>query len=134
VSALTLPQLLATNPEAFTAAAEGWQRLADGIDCAAEDFINGTRELPDAWPQGPAAQAAHHTTAELRAELNAAYNPARRIFEALRRDAAATHDLRAQAQDLVDHAERSGYQRMILRSILLTADLGDQLKRRDLDK
>jgi hypothetical protein len=110
VSALTLSQLLATNPEVFTAAAEGWERLADGIDRAAEDFINGTRDLADAWPLGPASQAAHNTTAELRAELNAAYNPARRIFEALRHHAAAAHDLRAQAEDLVEHAERSGYQ------------------------
>jgi hypothetical protein len=109
VSALSLPQLLATNPTAFSAAAEGWERLADSLDRAAEDFINGTRELPDGWPEGPASQAAHTKTGDLRAELNAAYNPARRIFKALRHHAAAVHDLRGQVQDLVDHAYRSGY-------------------------
>jgi hypothetical protein len=109
VSALTLAQLLAADPAAFDIAARAWEGLADGLDQATEDFIGATRDLGDAWPEGPASAAAHISTADLRAELNAAYNPARRIFEALRHHAGAVTELRDHAQNLISHAERTGY-------------------------
>jgi hypothetical protein len=109
VSALTLAQLLAANPAVFETAARAWEGLADGLDRATEDFIGATRDLGDAWPEGPASQAAHARTADLRAELNAAYNPARRIFEAVRHHAGAVAELRDHAQSLISNAEHGGY-------------------------
>ena len=52
MSALTLAQLLAADPQSFHGAAQSWLALADDLDDAAEDVIRGTRDLENAWPAG----------------------------------------------------------------------------------
>lgn len=108
MSALTLADLLAADPAPFAAAAHAWEALAEDLDNAAEQLIRGTRTLPEAWPDGPAAEAAQAQAARLRAEVSNAYNPARRIFQALRHHADAIGGLRGQAQGLVAEARGAG--------------------------
>ncbi len=108
MSGVTLVQLLTADPGDFRRAASEWQGLAEDIDNAAEEFIRGTRDLEDAWPSGPASQAAHTTVAALRTRISNAYNPARRIYQALRHHADAVDDLQERARDLIKAAEAIG--------------------------
>jgi uncharacterized protein YukE len=109
MSAVTLPQLLGADPEAFRRCARGWQALAEDLDNAAEEFLRGTRDLAEVWPCGPAADAAQEKVTQLKAEVCNAYQPARRIYEALRHHGDAVEDLRDQARGLIDAAQRSGF-------------------------
>jgi uncharacterized protein YukE len=110
VSAITLADLLAVDPETFRRSAMEWQGLAEDIDNAAEQLIRDTRALEDAWPQGSASQAAYDKVARLRAEVSNAYPPARRIYQALLHHADAVADLRQLAQELMDAVGRAGFQ------------------------
>ena len=101
VTGLTLQMLLAADAGAFTAAAQAWQAMAEDLDNAAEDLIRGTRDLEDAWPSGPASQAAHEKAARLRAEVSNTYNPCRRIYQALQEHADTLPGLQQIARD--DH-------------------------------
>lgn len=110
MSAITLGDLLTVDPEAFRRSAMEWQGLAEDVDNAAEQLIRDTRELEDAWPQGPASEAAYDKVARLRAEVSNAYPPARRIYQALLHHADAVADLRQMAQQLTDEVGRAGFQ------------------------
>lgn len=109
MSGVTLADLLSVDPEVFRRSAAQWQGLAEDIDNAAEQLIRDTRELEDAWPQGPASQAAYEKVARLRAEVSNAYPPARRICQALSHHADGVDDLRQLARELVDAAGRAGF-------------------------
>ena len=109
MSTLTLAQLLAADPGSFDAAAQAWHALSDNLDRAGEDLIRGTRDLPNAWPEGTASQGAHTATEAARGELSDAYNPARRIHQALDHHAATLASLRSRAQGQVDAARQGGF-------------------------
>lgn len=108
MSGLTLARLLAASPASIQDAATAWQQLAGRIDDTAEQLIRGTRELEDAWPQGPASQAAHDRTARLRAEVSNTYNPARRIYLALREHADTLPGLQQAARSIMAEARGAG--------------------------
>jgi pimeloyl-ACP methyl ester carboxylesterase len=108
MSGLTLAALLAADAGGYGAAAAAWQQLATRVDDAAEQLIRGTRELEDAWPLGPASQAAHDKTARLRAEVSNTYNPARRVGQALREHADALPGLQQNARSIIDEAAAAG--------------------------
>lgn len=109
MSGVTLPQLLAANPGGFRQAADGWRALAEDVDNAAEEFIRSTRDIAYAWPSGPASTAAQEKIARLKAQVCNAYNPARRIYEALRHHGDAVEDLQEQARNLIDAVQRAGF-------------------------
>ncbi|MEV1286338.1 alpha/beta hydrolase [Micromonospora sp. NPDC049679] len=108
MSVVSLRQLLDADAAPVAAAAVAWQAMAEELDNAAEQLIRGTRDLEDAWPEGPASQSAHAKTAQLRAEVSNAYNPCRRIFQALRGHADALASLQETARSIVDDARRTG--------------------------
>ncbi|HYN95507.1 MAG TPA: alpha/beta hydrolase [Pilimelia sp.] len=108
MSELTLGQLCQSTPGPFASAAQAWKGLAEELDNAAEQFIRGTRDLDDAWPEGPATRAAHERVATMRAEVSNAYNPARRIYQALERHAGGMAELRGQAEAVIAAARAAG--------------------------
>ncbi|MGI5237804.1 hypothetical protein [Dactylosporangium sp. CA-139066] len=69
-------ELLAGDPAPFSAVARAWKQLAGELDGAAEDVIRGTRDLPEAWPEGEAAEAAARRTGEVRVEVSNTCLPA----------------------------------------------------------
>ncbi|MBG0564629.1 alpha/beta hydrolase [Actinoplanes aureus] len=109
MSALTLHQLLNADPGPWHAAASAWQRLADRIDDAAEQFIGSTRDLAYAWPSGAGARAADEKATRMRAEVSNTYNPARRIYDALDRHAYGVGELRQTAEQMVTSARQAGF-------------------------
>jgi hypothetical protein len=109
VSALSLRQLLSADPAPFHTAAAAWEGLAEDLDNAVEELIRDTRTLEYAWPSGPASASAHAKAIAVRVEASNAYQPARRIFQALSHHAEALINLRGQAQELVMAAQRVGY-------------------------
>ncbi|WP_433794997.1 alpha/beta hydrolase [Actinoplanes sp. CA-252034] len=109
MSALTLRQLLATDVTPWHTAAETWQKLAQGLDDAAERLIRGTRDLAHVWPSGAGATAGHERAARLRTELSNVYNPARRIFDAMDQHAYGMSTLRRQAEEILAAARQSGF-------------------------
>lgn len=108
MSGLTLAALLRFDPTPCTDAARAWLMLGGEIDDAAERLFRAGRDLEDAWPQGPASQAAHTSAGRMAAEVSNAFQPARRIGLALEDLASALTDLRIAAQALVDDAARDG--------------------------
>ncbi|HEU5106949.1 MAG TPA: hypothetical protein VFT95_00085, partial [Micromonosporaceae bacterium] len=108
MSGLTLAALLAADAGGYGAAAAAWQQLAARVDDAAEQLIRGTRELEDAWPLGPASQAAHDRTARTRSEVSNGYNPARRIGQALREHADTLPGLQQNVRSIIDEAAAAG--------------------------
>lgn len=108
MSGLTLATLLAADAGAVGEAAAAWRKLAEDVDNAAEELIRGTRALEDAWPLGPASQAAHDKTRRLRAELSNTYPPARRIADALRVHADTLPGLQQQARSIMAEARAAG--------------------------
>lgn len=108
MSTLSLADLVTADPAPFSTAAEAWQGLAGDIDKAADKIIEGARDLRNAWERGDAAEACATRTGELKAEVNAAYNPAERISDALSHHAYALVDLREQAKSLIADAAKVG--------------------------
>jgi Alpha/beta hydrolase len=124
MSAITLADLLGSDPTTFANAAASWKGLADDLDKAAGDLNHGTQDLIYAWPSGPASAAAGAKVDSLRAEVNAAYNPANRIAQALDDHARAMTDLRNQAQQVIDGARAQGYGVDVVAQVV-TAPLAD---------
>ena len=56
---LTLHVLLDTDAGNIAAASDAWNAMAGALDDACEDLIRSSRDIEYAWPEGPAAQAAH---------------------------------------------------------------------------
>lgn len=108
MSTLSLADLVTADPTPFSTAAEAWQGLAGDIDKAVDKLIEGARDLPYAWERGDAAEACATRTGEVKAEVNAAYNPAERISDALSHHAYALVDLREQAKSLIADAQKVG--------------------------
>jgi Alpha/beta hydrolase len=109
VSTVTLAQLLSASSGSFDAAAQAWRALSDDLDRAGEDLVRGTQDLEHAWPRGAASQSAYTATAAARGQLSDAYNPARRIYQALDRHASTLASLRARAESHIDGARRGGF-------------------------
>ncbi|MFB9338524.1 alpha/beta hydrolase [Actinoplanes octamycinicus] len=106
---MTLADLLVLDVAPWHTAADQWQRLARGVDDAAEQLIRGTRDLPHAWPEGAGSAAAAERAAALRAEVSNTCNPAKRIFDAMDQHAYGMSALRQQAEGIVAEARRAGY-------------------------
>lgn len=110
MSGLTLRDVLDFRPDPWHESAQVWGRLAQGIDDAAEQLIRGSRDLVHVWPDGRASAAAVGKGETLRAEVSNAYNPARRVADALEQHAYAMVGLRRQAEEIVAAARVAGYQ------------------------
>jgi hypothetical protein len=108
MSELTLQNLLTFDVAPWAAAAFAWQGLAQGLDDAAEVFIRGTKQLPDAWPEGTDSEAAQYRASALSAELSNAYRPARQISAAVQQLADGMAQLRETAQTIVAEARAAG--------------------------
>ncbi len=107
---LTLQVLFDTNGDAIAAKAQGWLAMAEALDNATEDLIRGSRDLENVWPLGPAAEAAHRRSAELRAEASNAYQPCQRIGRALREHADTVRHLQSMLRDITAEATAAGFQ------------------------
>jgi Alpha/beta hydrolase len=106
---LTLKLLWDTSPEAIATKSAAWTDMAEDIDNAAEEVIRGSRDIEDVWPSGPAAEAAWKRAAELRAEVSNAYNPCRRIGQALREHADTVRALQEQLRGITASAAEAGF-------------------------
>ncbi|MEU8238739.1 alpha/beta hydrolase [Actinoplanes missouriensis] len=106
---MTLQDLLTLDAGPWHAAADRWQQLARRIDDAAEQLIRGTRDLVHAWPDGDGSAAAAESAGTLRATVSNAYNPAKRVFEAMDQHAYGMDALRRQAEGIVASARQAGY-------------------------
>ena len=107
MSTLTLAQLLAADPGSFDAAAQAWHALSDNLDRAGEDLIRGTRDLPNAWPEGTASQGAHTAILEKR-------ESARKL-----REQRAGYERAAQvARALANHLRANNFERWLLEEAL----------------
>ncbi|WP_199509617.1 alpha/beta hydrolase [Nucisporomicrobium flavum] len=106
---LTLKVLWDTSPEAIATRAAAWTDMAKDIDDAAEEVIRGSRDVEDVWPSGAAAEAAWKRAAELRAEVSNAYNPCKRIGQALREHADTVRSLQEQLRDITTSASKAGF-------------------------
>ncbi|MEU4215132.1 alpha/beta hydrolase [Actinoplanes sp. NPDC026623] len=107
--AFTLQTLLGADPGRVHAAAEAWLAMAGDLDDACEDLIRGSRDLPDAWPLGPAAEAAQRANRDLLAEAGNAEPPARRIGQALRTHADTVRSLQDLARQIAAEATGRGF-------------------------
>lgn len=106
---MTLRDLLEFHADPWHASAQVWHRLAQGIDDTAEQVIRSTRDVGDAWPGGAGSAAAVRRATALRAEVSNAYNPAKRIADAMENHAYAMSGLRRQAEEIVSSARQAGY-------------------------
>lgn len=106
---MTLRDLLEFHADPWHTSAQVWHRLAQGIDDTAEQVIRSTRDVGDAWPGGAGSAAAVRRATTLRAEVSNAYNPAKRIAEAMEHHAYAMSGLRRQAEEIVASARQAGY-------------------------
>lgn len=106
---MTLRDLLEFHADPWHASAQVWHRLAQGIDDAAEQVIRSTRDVGEAWPAGAGSVAAVRRATALRAEVSNAYNPAKRIADAMEHHAYAMSGLRRQAEEIVASARQAGY-------------------------
>ena len=110
MSRLTLSDVLTTSPAPFDQTADGWAALAEDLDNAAEQYIRATRAVEYGWPSGPASQAALDRFATVRAQVSNAYQPARRISQALHDHAEAMRAYSGQAREIVAAARSAGFQ------------------------
>ncbi|MDI6097235.1 hypothetical protein QLQ12_01250 [Actinoplanes sp. NEAU-A12] len=106
---MTLQTLLSFDVTSWHAAADRWQRLAQGIDDATDQMIRGTRDLSYAWPDGAGSAAAAQEATAQRAAVSNTYYPAKRIREAMDQHAYAMSALRQQAESIVAAARQAGY-------------------------
>jgi hypothetical protein len=109
VSDMSLQDLLAFDAGPWHTTSSVWQRLAQGVDDAAEQLIRGTRDLAEAWPQGSGSEAAAQRGDVLRASVSNTYNPAKRIADAMDHHAYTMKALRQQAEQIVASARQAGY-------------------------
>jgi hypothetical protein len=109
MAGLTLQHLYDAGAERVAASAQAWLGLAEDLDNTTENLIRGSRELEDVWPAGAAAQAAHRRVAELRAEAGHAYQPCRRIGEALREHADTLRSLQQLLREITAEAAGRGF-------------------------
>jgi hypothetical protein len=71
---MSLQDLLAVEAGPGHTTSSVWQRLAQGVDDAAEQLIRGNRDLAEAWPQGSGPEAAAQRGDVLRASVSNTYN------------------------------------------------------------
>src|SRR4051794_22630171 len=98
-----------TDPHAFTLAADRWIALADDLDGTAEDLIQGTQNLPWAWPSGDAAAAAQAKARDTRNEASNAAPPCHAIGRALHQHADTLRSLQGMVHNIMDEAAGRGY-------------------------
>jgi hypothetical protein len=109
MTALTVRVLFDANVDAMSAQAHAWLTMAQALDSATDDLIRASRDLEHVWPLGTAAEAAHTKNAQLRAEASNAYQPCRRIGNALSEHADTVRHLQAMLQDIAVEAAKVGY-------------------------
>lgn len=108
MSTLTLADLLAFNPAPYRGVIRAWEVLAEQLDQTAGDLLRAGRTLHQHWPAGEASRAAHHRNGDLVRAVSDAYNPVRRILDALDTFTAGMVALRDRADDLIERVGRSG--------------------------
>ncbi|WP_412540057.1 alpha/beta hydrolase [Longispora sp. K20-0274] len=109
MSDLTLPQLLALDPEALHTLPSGWGAVAGVLSEGATDYGHVARQVPQAWSDGPAASAANGKLLLLGEDLQAAHTAARVLSMALEDYAHGMTSLRRRALEVIYDAEDSGY-------------------------
>ncbi|GIF21666.1 hypothetical protein BJ973_004890 [Actinoplanes tereljensis] len=109
MSVVTLRMLFDVDTAAIGRRADGWLRMANGIDDACEQLIRVSRDLEHVWPDGPAAEAAAARSHALRSEASNAYPPCRRIGDALRLHADTLRGLQGRLQGLAAEASGRGF-------------------------
>lgn len=109
MAGLTLQALYDAGADRVEAGSQAWLGLAEDLDNATESLIRGSRELPDAWPSGPAAEAAHRRAGEIRAEASNAHQPCRRIGAALREHADTVRSLQEMLRAITTEAAGQGF-------------------------
>ncbi|RZU49360.1 alpha/beta hydrolase family protein [Krasilnikovia cinnamomea] len=107
--AFTMQTLLDADPGRIHIAAEAWLAMAGDLDDACEELIRGSRDLPDAWQLGPAAEAAQAANRDLLAEASNTEPPARRIGQALRTHADTVRGLQEMARQIAAEATGRGF-------------------------
>ncbi|WP_412749648.1 hypothetical protein [Krasilnikovia sp. M28-CT-15] len=106
---MTLQELLWFDPGPWHSAADAWHRLAQSVDDASDEMISGTRDLGEAWSQGPGSAAAAEKVASLRGEVTNTYLPAKSLGDVLDEHAYAMVGLRNVAEGIVASARQAGY-------------------------
>ncbi|MEV6527640.1 alpha/beta hydrolase [Longispora sp. NPDC051575] len=109
MSELTIPQLLALNPDELHLLPTGWSAIAGALTSASGDADRANRRLPQAWTRGPAAAAASGALHALGDDLEAAENATRQIGLALDAYAHGMTTLRRRALQVIGDAEDAGY-------------------------
>jgi hypothetical protein len=105
VAAMTLQVLSEVSAERVAASAQAWLSMAQDLDDTTEDLIRGSRDLEDVWPSGTSAQ---RKVAGLRTEASNAYQPCRRVAEALRQHADTVRGLQQMLREITAEATGQG--------------------------
>lgn len=109
MAGLTLQALYDAGADRVAASSQAWLGMAEDLDNATESLIRGSRDLEDAWPAGPASLAAHGKVAGIRGEASNAYQPCRRIGEALREHADTVRSLQEMLRGITTEAAGAGF-------------------------
>ena len=109
MTALTMQALFDVSAEHVATSAQAWLDMAEALDDATEELIRGSRSLPEVWPLGDAADAAHRKVAGVRSEASNAHHPCRRIGTALREHADTLRSLQQLLRDISVEATRNGF-------------------------
>ncbi|GIG59688.1 hypothetical protein Lfu02_40600 [Longispora fulva] len=109
MSDLTIPQLLALNPDELHLLPTGWSTIAGALTSAAGDADRANRRLPQVWSKGQAAASASGALFALGDDLEAAENATRQIGLALDAYAHGMITLRRRALQVISEAEDAGY-------------------------
>jgi hypothetical protein len=101
---VTWQALLAADVAPVRRAAPVWDKLGGSIEDHADELSAVGKSLPNAWPSGPAAEAASSYLNGMRTEMDNAYVPLLTIAQGLAEWADGIAELKAQAQDLTADA------------------------------
>ncbi|GAA1643327.1 hypothetical protein [Actinoplanes couchii] len=118
MSELTLQDLLSWQAGPWQSAANGWRRVADKLEEADEDFVRGTRDLPEAWSKGTGSQAAATRATALKTRVSDAYTPVKSIGDQLDLHGYAMAGLRQQAEQIITTARNSGFEVDVAKGVI----------------
>ena len=105
---ITMQGLLYADVERLRSIAERWEGLARTVDTAVEDLGRATRDLPDHWFAGPAAQAAQERGDTLRGQVGNALGHCAAIGTAIRGFADDLEAHRRMLDTVIGEAEAGG--------------------------
>jgi hypothetical protein len=109
MSEVSLQDVLVFNTGPWLSAADGWRRLAAGIDDTEDQLTRGTRDLPEAWRSGAGAQAAAERATTHSARVRDMHAPVKSIGDQLELHGYAMAALRTQAEQIIAEAKQAGY-------------------------